>query len=248
MKASELYSGLVTKVRGYNGALATSNEFVSPQSIAWGEGSTNKNLSLGAGATLTVASSSANDKAASAGASKIKVIGAEAVTGKVIEEEITLNGQTSVTSVALFQAVYHAYVSALGTGGSSNAGIIGIAIGTCTNTSGVLTAPTPALTIPVGEGMATGAMFIVPSGEKRVCKDLIIGASTQPVVVTIWIRSATEGLWMNYGTIPVGNVGLNRVDLSGLPELEAGDVIRVDALSTTAAGRVFVELTLERVL
>ena len=238
-------------INGTNESLATTNKFVSAQSLAWGESGANINASFGDGALLEIASASANDTSAGTGAQKIKVIGAEGGTGKVIEEEITLNGQTSVNSVNKFQLVYAVFVSAFGTG-KANAGIIGIAIGDATNTAGVLTAPTPALTIPAGDNFCSGCVFMAPPEDGKIrkvtLKKIVFGVSTQPVVITIWVRDATLGAWYKKKVLPLGNVMGNEINFDNKEiMLGEGDVIRVDALSTTAAGRVFVEMQLETV-
>lgn len=247
------YKGRKKVIQGWNEALATTNEHISAQSLAWAEsGVTNLNASFGAGALLEIASANAADAAAGDNARKIKVIGAEGGTGKTIEEEITLNGQTSVASVNKFQLIYAARVSEFGTN-KVNAGIIGISLADSTNTSGALTAPTPALTIPAGDNFCCSCVYMAEPEEKlgKKCKltKIIYGVSTQPVVVTIYVRDATLGAWFKKKVVPIGNVMGNEIPMENEEIiLGAGDVIRADALSTTAAGRIFLQLELETII
>ena len=247
------YKGRKKVIQGWNEALATSNEHISAQSLAWAEsGGTNLNASFGAGTVLEIASASANDTSEGTGARKIKVIGAKGATGETIEEEITLNGQTSVNSVNKFQLVYAAHVSAVGTG-KANAGIIGISVADSTNTSGVLTAPTPALTIPAGDNHCCSCVYMAEPeegmGKKCKLKKIIYGVSTQPVVVTIYVRDATLGVWFKKKVVPLGNVMGNEINVDNEEIiLGAGDVIRADALSTTVAGRIFLQLEMETII
>lgn len=247
MDFKSLYSGGKIYIRGTNETLATSNEFVSAQSLVYGEGATNCNASFGAGVKLVVASASANDTSNGTGARTIVVIGAKGTTGEVISETITMKGQTSVASINSFQLIYCAYAATFGTG-LANEGIIGIALddGSVTNTSGALTTPTPALTIPAGDNICYGAIYMIPPNKRYNLQEVVYGACTQPVVISCYIRPAALGAWYLHARVPVGNVmGASLPDIGNVV-LVAGDTIRFDALSTTAAGRVFINAILDR--
>ena len=234
-----LYRGPRVFVRGYNGALATSNEMVNPASLAWAAGT-----NFWSTATLIkVASANAADAADGTGMRTIRVIGAGA-DGSVQTEDITLNGTTAVSSTKTWKMIYAVYGLTFGTG-LANAGIIYIADDGATFTSGNPATPEEALIIPVGENAAFAANFIVPAGLSYKVKTLKVGVSTQPVVLSVYVYNATAGAWSGPVTIPVGNVGFWTVECPLGISLDAGDGIRIDALSTTAAGRVFVELELE---
>lgn len=75
-------------------------------------------------ATLTVSNSSANDAAAGTGAQQIKIQGVNSSYTE-IEETVTMNGTTSVTTSSSFLRVNRAFVTSAGSGGE-NAGDISI--------------------------------------------------------------------------------------------------------------------------
>lgn len=230
--------GLQVNVRGYNAALATSNELISATSTAWSDsGTTSRNFHAGVGTTLALVSAAAADAAAGANARTVKVVGALGTTGEIASETIALNGTTPVTSVKKYQLIYAMQVMTFGDN-KSNAGAISAMFTGVTNA---------ALIMPLGSNVVTGACFMIPPGKAYKTKSLTLGASTQPVVVSVKVYDANTGGWNEVAYIPMGNVGLATFDIGDILTLEAGDVVRLDALSTTAAGRVFANLILERV-
>jgi len=247
-----LYTGKEVHIQGYNGVLAVTAEFVNSNSIVFSAaGTTNLNLSAGAGVNCMVAAASANDKGvatAGTGLRTLVVIGAEGTTGNVISETITTNGQTGVVTVNKYQAHYCMYGTSWGTG-LTNAGNIDIALkADPTNTAGVLTAPTPSMRMLAGENVSQNAIFIVPTGKTYETDRIIFGAAVQPCIALVWIMDGVSKAWTLLARVPVGNIaGGAEIPLKGCT-LAAGDAIRVDALSTTAAGQIWVDVVLKRVM
>jgi len=231
---------------GFNGALAITNEFISSQSIAYGEGDTNCNAIFGAVRNLEVASSSAADTADGTGLRTLLVIGADA-NGNYQEEVITMNGQTSVVGTLGFRTVYSAIGLTFGSG-LANAGNIHIALrksGGCTNTSGVLTAPTPAIVIAAGVNFDTQALWVCPANKVFKLRKIAFHACAQPVRATLLVRPSELKTWIVRDILPIGNVGYWEIAYPLV--LHGGDAIRFDALSTTAAGQVNVRAYLDEV-
>lgn len=248
MNFKNLSTGRNVLLLGHNGALAATNEFVNESSLVFsGAGATNLNITpAAAGVIVAVASTSAQDAAGGTGALTLEIVGAKGTTNEVISEIITLTGTTTVNSVNYYQTIYSAVCKTFGTG-LANAGIIGISLKSdATNTAGALTAPTPCLTIPVGDNLATNPIYIIPPNSRYKIKRMFSGVATQPVVVSLYVRPSGEG-WCLLKRIPLGNAGgmWMEDDLYEF-ELNSGDAIRVDALSTTAAGRVHITLVLEK--
>jgi hypothetical protein len=241
-----LYNGSRPFIEGFNGALATSVEFVASGSIVYGEGDTNCNAIFTATRLLEVASASAADAAAGTGLRTLLVIGCDA-DGRLQEETITMNGTTSVVGAKGFKTIYIAVGLTYGTG-LANAGIIHVALrkaAGCTNTSGALTAPTPAIVLAAGENMNKQCIWVCPPGRKFEVEKLEVGATTQGVVLLPFIRCAALGAWYNCVRLPIGNTAAAPFEWPMV--LDAGDAIRFDALSTTAAGQVNVQIYLKEI-
>ena len=106
---------------------------------------------------MKVSSTSANDTLAGTGARTILVSGLDADYNE-INEIVSLNGQTSVLTTALFIRVFRAYVV---TAGSSNTAQGIIYIGNGTVTAGI--PATIYAEIPLGENQTLMAIWTVPA-------------------------------------------------------------------------------------
>jgi len=107
---------------------------------------------------MKISSSSANDAAAGTGARTVLVEGVNG-TGGLVQEIITLNGQTAVNTVNTYDAIERMTVLTVGSGGA-NAGII--YAGTGTVTSGVPAVPYSAM--GAGENLSIVGHWTCPAG------------------------------------------------------------------------------------
>jgi hypothetical protein len=251
----EWYTGNPVILTGYNTGLNTTFEFIGPLSLPWVE-------SLTAGSqqhqfipddTLIVASAAAADESVSGtGMRTLMLIGCNNV-GKIQSETIALNGNTSVGTVKKYRLIYAAIGLTYGTGGC-NAGIVYIGNKASTNTAGVLSIPAATLVInigsvaSVGQNMACNPCFMVPPGEKYRLSRIAVGATVIQPIVAVRVRESEVaqtqiGGWYDVERISAGN--LPSVYPMDIP-LEAGDIIRFDALAT-AAGSVSIKAYLDKV-
>ncbi len=107
---------------------------------------------------MKVSSTSANDAAAGTGARTVLVSGLDENYDEV-EETVTLNGQTEVTTTTTFIRVFRAYVVTAGSGGTAAGDIY---VGTGTVTAGI--PATIYARITLGENQTLMAMWTVPAG------------------------------------------------------------------------------------
>ena len=135
---------------GYNPDVNGTEETV------WAEGG--NYLWLSSAVTMFVSSSSVNDASGGTGANTILIQGLDG-DYKEIEETITLNGQTQVTTQLSYLRVYRAFVTLAGSGGTSGGTIYVAASG---SSSGV---PTGTVYASLALGNQTQiAAYTVPSG------------------------------------------------------------------------------------
>jgi hypothetical protein len=136
---------------GYNDVVGSTEETV------WSQGGI---YSYPASATvMTVSSSSANDTAAGTGARTVQVYGLDANYNE-IDELITLNGQTAVSTTKSYLRAFRMIVQSAGSGGV-NAGII--YMGTGTVTAGV-PANKYALVDGFGDNQTMMLVYTIPAG------------------------------------------------------------------------------------
>jgi hypothetical protein len=250
------YTGNPVKLQGYNDTLATTFEFIGPLSLPWLESKTAANTQHNfiTPATVKIASASAADDAAGTGMRTLMLIGCD-TSGRIQYETITLTGNTAVTSAKLYRLIYAMYGLTFGSSGC-NEGIVYCANNASTFTAGVPSAPAAALVINigsvgnVGQNMACNPCFMVPPGERYRLSSIQCGAAVQPIVVQPRIHPAAAGLvevggWLDAERISIGSSGITEYIMDIL--LEAGDMIRFDALSTTVAGQVSIKATLDKV-
>jgi hypothetical protein len=107
---------------------------------------------------MTISSSSADDTAAGTGARTVYILGING-TGGYVEEVVSLNGQTAVSTVNTYDAIERMQVLTAGSGGA-NAGTI--YAGTGTVTSGVPAVPYSAM--GVGDNTSLVGHWTCPKG------------------------------------------------------------------------------------
>jgi len=188
--ANELCGNRV-RIYGYNGAIDNVGEEVWDPSTIW--------TPFAATAKLEVASTdNTKDVAAGTGAQKIYVLGLDA-DYKLQGEELTMNGQTVVTSVKSYLRVLGAWVSQAGTDGV-NAGIISVANIAATWTTG---APNEANQVAAKIAASTCrsrmAIWTVPAGMSYKMTQLYIGNRAQICDYHLDVRTAA-GIWIRANT------------------------------------------------
>ena len=130
---------------------------------------------------MVVASTSANDTSAGTGARTVVVQGLDANSNQ-IEETVTLNGQTGVSTTNSFLRVTHMYLATTGTGLAA-AGTI--SVGTGTVTAGV---PAVVYLNYLARSGATSAIWTVPAGYTAYITAIQSSSG-----------NATAGQWTNFG-------------------------------------------------
>jgi len=139
----------VELISGISGSVGTSYTTVWSQNTVYAY--------LSAAAAIGISSSSANDTSAGTGARTVTIYGLDA-NYNLINETVTLNGQTAVNTVNSYLRVFHLAVVTAGSGGA--------AAGTIYAGTGVVTSGVPAVIYGVytaGNG-STSAIWTVPAG------------------------------------------------------------------------------------
>jgi len=188
-----IISGKTVKVMGYNPAVATSEEHLNDASGTFNE--------ITAATPVKVASANAADASAGTGARTVRLFGLDG-SYKLTYETLAMNGQTPVTSLNSFLAIFGIEVETAGSGGK-NAGIIYVADDDATFTSGV-----PGSLIfaqmPAGFNLALSGNFIIPAGHSYRLKGIIVGNRAQ--VADIFIKAKEYGgVWKYLFRIPVSS-------------------------------------------
>lgn len=112
--------------------------------------------------TLEVASTDANDTAAGTGARTVTISGLDADYA-MVDETVTLNGQTPVVTVGLFLHVNRVLVVSAGSS-QSNEGAITVADDSTSWSGGAAdTASAVEVTMPAGHGQTQAARYTVPA-------------------------------------------------------------------------------------
>jgi hypothetical protein len=136
-------------VSGFNATVGTTYETV------WSESSV---YAYPASAVaVKISSSDANDTAAGTGARTVTVSGLDGSYNQ-INETVSLNGQTAVTTTATFLRVFHINVVTAGSGGAA-AGNIYAGVGTVTTGK-----PATVYGVYTADGGATACIYTVPAG------------------------------------------------------------------------------------
>ena len=210
-------SGYLVHQEGYNGAVGTSLEEV-----------TNKNAAmvyLTAAELIEAVSTAAADAAAGTGARTVSVYGLDG-DYKYIEQSISLDGATPVAVTTAMIRVWGARVTSAGSGGT-NAGVI-----TITNAAG----SNDLLTIAIGLGIATAALYTVPYG----CSFFIrnwwgVEPENKKSDIELWVRPYGEAwqIWKKR-TITLGEF---QEDIYFL-KIPARADISIKALSAGGSGKI----------
>lgn len=237
--------GRKAKIWGRNGTVGTAWEelYQYDQALNW-------STIFDTAYALDVTSSSTADASAGTGATKVTIYGLDGSYNKQ-SEEVTMKGQTIVTTTKTFLRVFGAAVTAHGTG-KTNAGDVHIVK---TGTGGTYTTGVPgtltsaACKILAGWDHAMTGMFTVPLGERRKVVKIIAGNYTQAAVYGLFIRSpaATDKSMRIDHLINLGNQSSVCCDVADL-ELEYPEktdiMLRVmgAAASAVASGTLVLEL------
>ena len=171
------------------------NEAVSgAEDIAF-QGSTYAGFPITDSETVVVSSGSSNDDEGGSGAEKIKIFGLDA-NWALQDEEITLNGMSTVESAGMYRRVFRAYVtqSANGANTAFNAGDI-----TITHSS---TTANKFLVIDAGRSQSEFCGYTVPDNHTlliegaRIVMDKASGSTTAEC--GFWIRNTGDRDWETY--------------------------------------------------
>lgn len=185
---------------------------------------------------LGIASTSASDASGGTGARTVRLTGLDA-SYDVVTEDVTLNGQTRVTTSAQFIAINGAYVLTAGSGGA-NAGAIYIADDGDTFTAGVPTAPY--LVLEQGWNVACPSIYTVPDGYSVALSLIdISGDNGKTVSVYVDVYNGTS-LWERRLELHVGS-GNGWFNMSEAM-LTARERIRLRGMVNTGTGQVMVQL------
>lgn len=167
---------------GFNAAVGTTAETIWLQGAAYNW--------IPTAAAMKVSSASANDTAAGTGARTIRVEGLDA-NFDVLTEDVTMDGQTQVTTTGVFYRVHRAYVLTAGSV-NTNDGIIYVYTGTeTTGTPDV--AGTVYTTIGAGEGQTLQAIYTIPAGYTGYMTQIEAGSKDGTNATTITLRTRVNG-------------------------------------------------------
>jgi hypothetical protein len=136
-------------VSGFNATVGTSYETVWSESTVYAYPAS--------AVAMKVSSSDANDTAAGTGARTVTVYGLDGSYNQ-INETVSLNGQTAVTTTATFLRVLHLMVNTAGSGGAA-AGNIYVGVGSVTTGK-----PATVYGVYTADGGATACIYTVPAG------------------------------------------------------------------------------------
>jgi len=136
-------------VSGFNTTVGTSYETIWSESTVYAYPAS--------AVAIKVSSSDANDTAAGTGARTVTVYGLDGSYNQ-INETVSLNGQTAVTTTATFLRVLHLMVNTAGSGGAA-AGNIYAGVGTVTTGK-----PATVYGVYTADGGATACIYTVPAG------------------------------------------------------------------------------------
>ena len=136
-------------VSGFNATVGTSYETVWSESTIY--------VYPASATVIKISSSDANDTAAGTGARTVTVYGLDGSYNQ-INETVSLNGQTAVTTTATFLRVLHLMVNTAGSGGAA-AGTIYAGVGAVTTGK-----PATVYGVYTADGGATACIYTVPAG------------------------------------------------------------------------------------
>lgn len=192
---------------------------------------------------IGVSSSSANDDGAPAGtgAQTLTIFGLD-IYFKTQEEQITLNGQTTVLTTKRFRRVMGARVDTAGSGLTNAGDIYVYPADSVTLALGVPNATTNMLVkVPAGEGQAQTGIWTIPSNVQNTyykIKSLEIGARGGAGVIHVQVRplSGADSTEVKRSEVIADffTVGPTKLDLSHIPAIVGPADIELRALSAGA--------------
>ena len=136
-------------VSGFNATVGTSYETIWTQDGLY--------VYPTSAVAMKISSSDANDTAAGTGARTATIVGLDGSYNQ-INETVSLNGQTAVTTTATFLRVFHLMVNTAGSGGAA-AGNIYAGVGSVTTGK-----PATVYGVYTADGGATACIYTVPAG------------------------------------------------------------------------------------
>jgi len=153
-------------VSGFNTTVGTSYETVWSESTVYAYPAS--------AVAIKVSSSDANDTAAGTGARTVTVYGLDGSYNQ-INETVSLNGQTAVTTTATFLRVLHLMVNTAGSGGAA-AGNIYAGVGAVTTGK-----PATVYGVYTADGGATACIYTVPAGYTGYIFDFLCSSGVSAV-------------------------------------------------------------------
>ena len=153
-------------VSGFNATVGTSYETIWTESTVYAYPAS--------AVAIKVSSSDANDTAAGTGARTVTVYGLDGSYNQ-INETVSLNGQTAVTTTATFLRVLHLMVNTAGSGGAA-AGNIYAGVGAVTTGK-----PATVYGVYTADGGATACIYTVPAGYTGYIFDFLCSSGVSAV-------------------------------------------------------------------
>ncbi len=194
---------------------------------------------------LEIASTSTADAAAGTGARTVRILGLDA-NYNVIEEILTLNGQTAVASVKSYLRVFGVEVLTAGSGGA-NAGIIYVADAVVTWTLGVPSDVTKiAAYVTAGENISHNGHWTVPAGLNYVLTDVTFTNRSQVSEFRIYRKTET-GVWILDRAYALANAQSMWILYPEPLDIPAKSMIRFAVISGVAGAIATVEANFRRV-
>jgi hypothetical protein len=226
-------------VRAHDEALTTTKTTVHPGGVS---GDIDQSAIFATPAVVGVASTdNTNDAPAGTGALTVRVTGLNS-SGVPATEDITMNGQTAVNTVATFSAVFALTVLTTGSGNSN--------VGTLWCGTGTFTAGVPAVklcSMDPGENQSQTGYYVVPTGKKLYLQHFRLTVSTTNKEVEVWIESSTDGSqWKSEGRIGL-ETGSFQGPMNEFDEIAADTHLRVVAESSAAGTDITVMIGAELV-
>jgi hypothetical protein len=213
-------------VSGYNTSVGTTYETIWSESTVY---------SYPASASvMTISSSSASDTAAGTGARTITIYGLDGSYNQ-INETVSLNGQTGVSTTNSYLRVLHLLVNTAGSGGAA-AGTIYAGTGTVTTGK-----PANVYSAYTADGGSTACIYTVPAGYTGYVFDFLVssGITTANAFSSIGLYARPYGgVFDNTIQGRCANGGSFTIPLNYPIAFSEKSDIEVRALSSTAGANV----------
>lgn len=230
-------------LEGRNGACGTGYEELTPVGAAVDQYS----LFAGTAAAVDLTSSSADDDTGGTGAITVSVMGLDSAYNPV-EEIVTLNGQTAVSTTQEFLRVHAIVVLTAGTGLVNAGDIYAVKTGASTWTAGVPDDLTKcACKVPAGMGQSKCGTITVPALQRYKPKRLRAGGRGDSFTLALFSRdlsvAAASQVLLREWELDSFTTGPIDLDLSGLPAF--GTLTDLTLKAKAASGTALVSAVLE---